>query len=125
MGPWIYPLINGKPSEFFKSSRGLRQGRPLSPFLYIIMEDSLSQYLEKKRRERSLIGLHISQGVKSINHFLFIDDTLLMEGESCILTIRFKKVLEKFMEASSGLLNNTKCRICGWNVPPRTLQRIS
>jgi hypothetical protein len=40
--PWIAPMINGWPSHFFKSSRGLRQGRPLSPSLYILMVDSLS-----------------------------------------------------------------------------------
>ena len=33
--PWIAPLINGRPSEFFKATRGLWQGCLLSPFLYI------------------------------------------------------------------------------------------
>ena len=35
VGPWIAPLINGRPSEFFQSSQGLRQGCPLSPFLLV------------------------------------------------------------------------------------------
>jgi hypothetical protein len=36
--PWTTPMINGRPSTFFKISRGLRQGFPLSPLLYITME---------------------------------------------------------------------------------------
>jgi len=47
VGPWIAPLVNGRQSEYFQSSRGLRKGCTLSPFLYIIMVDSLSRSLEK------------------------------------------------------------------------------
>jgi len=100
MGPWIASLINGRPSDFFQSF--------LSPFLYMIMAYSLSRDLEKSRRERTLTGLHISYGVRSINHSLFVDDTLLMGGASCIITQRFKKVIDNFMEVSGGLLNNAK-----------------
>ena len=35
--PWIVPLVNGKPANFFQASRGLLQGCPMSPFLYILM----------------------------------------------------------------------------------------
>ena len=41
-GPWIAPLINGRPTNFFHASRGLRQGCPLSPLLYVIQASVLS-----------------------------------------------------------------------------------
>jgi hypothetical protein len=36
-------LVNGKPTQFFKSSHGLRQGCPLSPLLYILMVEALGR----------------------------------------------------------------------------------
>ena len=43
--PWIAPLVNGRPANFFQATKGLRQGCPLSSFLYILMADSLSRKL--------------------------------------------------------------------------------
>jgi hypothetical protein len=40
--PWIAPLVNGRPAKFFQASRGLRQGCPLSPMLYVLQDSVLS-----------------------------------------------------------------------------------
>ena len=125
MGPWIAPLINGRTCKFFQISRGLRQGCPLSPLLYIIMADSLSRNLEHCRSNSTLIGLSISRGTKRINHSLFENDTLLLGGASCIVAKIFKAILDSFMEVSVGLINNGKSCLCSWNTPIRTLQKMS
>jgi len=124
-GPWIAPLINGGPTSFFQSKRGLRQGCPLSPLLYIIMADSLSHSLERKRAEGSLTGIYIVRGVKEVNHSQFADDTLLMGGASTRITSRFKGVMEKLLDASGGKINKRKSRIYGWNVGSHQLHNIA
>ena len=66
-GPWIAPLINGHPNIFFKYSRGLHQGCPMSPFLYIIVVEALSRVLNKKIENGSLLGIQIARGFKATN----------------------------------------------------------
>eukprot|EP00253_Pinus_taeda_P008374 PITA_08374 len=122
---WTAPLINGRSCSAFKSSRGLRQGCPLSPFLYIIMAETLSLHLENKRRLKEITGIDIVRGAKGINHSLFTDDTLLIGGASSLMASRFKETLDLFLQASGGKLSNSKCMIYTWNVPRHITQRIS
>ena len=78
--PWIAPLFNGRLTNIFLDSRGLRQGFPLSPFLYILMAESLSRKLTTELVAGSLSGIKATRGVDPINHALFADDSLLLEG---------------------------------------------
>jgi len=123
--PWTAPLINGRPSNYFRSSRGLKQGCPLSPFLYIIMAETLSIHLENQRRQKEITGISIVRGINGINHSLFADDTLLIGGASSLMERRFKQTLDLFLLVSGGKLNNNKCKIYTWNVPRQIIQRIS
>jgi hypothetical protein len=118
-------MINGRPSHFFKSSRGIRQGFPLSPSLYILMVDSLSRKLEEECRLGRLPGIQITPGVKAINHSQFADDTLLLGFASPIIARRFKRILDNFLTTSGGKINISKRRIYGWNIPGHQQDIIS
>ena len=52
-------LINGSPTSFFKSTRGLRHGRPLSPLLFLLMIEGLSILISKARNEGLLLGIKV------------------------------------------------------------------
>ena len=105
--PWIAPLVNGRPTKFFQASRGIRQGCPLSPYLYILVVDSMSRKLQQWQNIEELRGLKIARGVRSANHAQFVDDTILLWGASTVTSESFKKVLSTFLKSSNGktLLN--------------------
>jgi hypothetical protein len=123
--PWIAPLINGRPAPFFQATRGLRQGCPLSPMLYVLMEESLNRRLEYERRTCNIPGLKIARGVRRINNSQFVDDTLLLGGASQTMANRFKLVLDQYGEASGGTINKHKSQIYAWNIKASILARIA
>ena len=73
-------LVNGSLERFFGSSRGLRQGDPLSPILFLLIMEVLSILLKKIGESNLINGFHVgavnSVGVR-ISHLLFADDIIL------------------------------------------------
>jgi hypothetical protein len=76
-------LVNGSPTGFFSSSRGLRQGDPLSPLLFLLVMEALSRLLERATEGGFITGYSVGNSdshALSISHLLFADDTLIMCG---------------------------------------------
>jgi hypothetical protein len=71
-------LINGIPSRPFTPTRGIRQGDPLSPFLFIILEEGLGRSIKAAVANRMLKGLPLHGISPLISHSQFVDDTLMM-----------------------------------------------
>jgi len=123
--PWITPLVNGRLGEAFQSTRGLIQGCPLSPYLFILMAESFSKVLDFHQRVGLITGIKFGNGVMNINHSQFADDTLLIRGASITIARRFKVLLDKFMDYSGGLVNQQKSFIYGWNTSAQVLHNIA
>ncbi|XP_059623077.1 uncharacterized protein LOC132266242 [Cornus florida] len=71
-------MVNGSPTGFFGSSRGLRQGDPLSPFLFIIVMEALSRLMRRAVELGFIKGFMVGGGDvhhMEISHLLFVDDT--------------------------------------------------
>ena len=90
--------MNGRAAGFFKASRGLRQGCPLSPLLFVLHVSVLSFYLDQKLVNQEILGLNIARGVKNVNQTLFADDTFLLGAASARCALRFKEVLDDYSE---------------------------
>jgi len=101
-------LVNGTPSGFFSSSRGIRQGDPLSPLLFVIVMEAFSKLLSISVQRGFLSGFSVgsrSNGVINVSHLLFADDTLVFCGASPDHLLYLRMLLLSF-EAVSGLKIN-------------------
>ncbi|KAL5555254.1 hypothetical protein UlMin_037490 [Ulmus minor] len=71
-------MINGKPRGRFGASRGLRQGDPLSPFLFILVADILGRMMDKAVRIGEVKGFKVGREEEVVSHLQFADDTLFL-----------------------------------------------
>ena len=73
-------LVNGVPVGFFPSSRGLHQGDPLSPYLFVMGMEVLSALIRRAVEGGFMSGCSIRRGRRqdvNISHLLFADDTVV------------------------------------------------
>lgn len=93
-------LVNGKPSRIFYPTRGLRQGDPLSPYLFTICAEGLSALLAHAMAAHRLSGISICRGSPRLSHLFFADDSLLFasakEDEAGVL----RDILQQYEQAS-------------------------
>jgi hypothetical protein len=70
-------LINGSPQGLLKPTRGLRQGDPLSPYLFLLCAEGLNGLLNQAVNNELIWGISLSRGGPQLTHLFFTDDSLL------------------------------------------------
>lgn len=78
MNPFFSILLNGTSKGFFRVARGLRQGNPLSLFLFTLVADGLSVILRRAEEANLLEGFIIGDDIIMVSHLQFADDTILL-----------------------------------------------
>ncbi|RVW97682.1 putative ribonuclease H protein [Vitis vinifera] len=101
-------LVNGVSVGFFPSSKGLRQGDPLSPYLFVMGMEVLSNLIKRAVERGFLSGCRIRGGGRQpvhVSHLLFADDTIVFcEARKKYLT--YLSWILFWFEAASGLRIN-------------------
>ncbi|CAJ2662883.1 unnamed protein product [Trifolium pratense] len=111
-------LVNGSPTDEFPFERGLRQGDPLSPFLFLLAAEGLHVLMEAMVERNMFTGYSVGElAPVSVSHLQFADDTLLMGTKSWANVRALRAVLVLF-ESMSGLrVNFHKSMLVGVNIP--------
>ncbi|KAI9153529.1 hypothetical protein LWI28_012716 [Acer negundo] len=104
---WFSVMMNGTYMGFFKSERGLRQGNPLSPYLFILMEELLSRMINIEMSEKYILPFSHPYDAPVISHMLYADDVVFFANASKKSICGLMKVLKKY-ESWSGLLRLNK-----------------
>ncbi|KAG9449628.1 hypothetical protein H6P81_009593 [Aristolochia fimbriata] len=107
-------LINGTPKGYFTSSRGLRQGDPISPLLFNMVSEVLCVLLYKCQEEESFSGFNIRNQLK-VPILQFADDTLILCDGVGERMIDVKAILYIFEMISGQKINWEKSGVMGVN----------
>ena len=119
-------LLNGSPFGHFSPGKGLRQGDPLFPFLFILGAEVFSRLMFKEEHFGRLKGLRIARIYSPIHHLLFADDLLIFGEASVSVAVSIKSCLDKYSRWSSQAINASKSSICfSRNTNPTTIDLIS
>lgn len=103
--------VNGELTEEILPSRGLRQGDPLSPYLFLICAEGFSSLLNHAEQDGSLQGLSICAGAPSITHLLFADDSLLLMKVNQENSSQLRNVLQLYEDCSGQTINKDKSSV--------------
>ncbi|XP_019157741.1 PREDICTED: uncharacterized protein LOC109154396 [Ipomoea nil] len=105
-------LLNGSRSLPITPTRGLRQGDPLPPYLFIICAEGLSLLLQQAQSQGRIHGCRVARGAPPISHLLFADDSLLFFKAKIQEAEVIKQCLTRYERLSGQVVNYHKSNIC-------------
>ncbi|KAK5840243.1 hypothetical protein PVK06_009132 [Gossypium arboreum] len=104
-------IINGRRGKLFQPTRGLRQGDPLSPFLFLICNEGLSSLMRLAKNEGLWKGVKMSKRGLEITHLLFADDCMMFGEATERGAMVLKDILKEYESCSGQRVNFSKSTI--------------
>ncbi|XP_020262172.1 uncharacterized protein LOC109838113 [Asparagus officinalis] len=101
-------LVNGSPTKFFHCHRGLKQGDPLSPLLFLLVADVLKKMISYSASAGDLSDLKLKGELNNIRMLQFADDTIVFSRASSEDMNTLKAILLIFANISGLRVNSNK-----------------
>ncbi|KAJ0535737.1 putative RNA-directed DNA polymerase [Helianthus annuus] len=115
-------LINGSPTHEFICHRGLKQGDPLSPFLFVLAMEALTGCMKRACSVGLFHGLGCGNRGPVLSHLMYADDVVFLGDWSISNAKNLKRLLRCFYLVSGLRINLTKCSVFGIGVGGQEVQ---
>ena len=109
--PSMQLLWNGSKSNVFNPSRGIRQGDPLSPFLFVICMEKLAHLIQSNISSGNWRPIRLNKGGPPLSHLFFADDLIIFAEARLDQVQVIKDCLNAFCDASGQKINEGKTRV--------------
>ncbi|XP_071923063.1 uncharacterized protein [Coffea arabica] len=103
--------INGNKTGYVCPSRGIRQGDPLSPYLFLFCAQDLANLLTSACRNNLLTGIKISRNGPAISHLFFADDSLIFCKANSKKASEITRIFQIYELASGQKINIEKSAV--------------
>ena len=118
-------LLNGGKLEPFQPSRGIKQGDPLSPYLFIMCMEMLGFLISQRCKEKLWDPVHASRGGQAFSYLFFADDLVLFAKADLMNCINVRETLDTFCELSGQKVSFNKSKVYfSPNTSPETREEL-
>ncbi|GKC67749.1 reverse transcriptase domain, reverse transcriptase zinc-binding domain protein [Tanacetum coccineum] len=114
--PSMSILVYGSPTEKFGLERGIRQGDPLSPFLFILAAEGLNAIVTEAVEKGIFRGVVVGENKVTVSHLQYVDDTIFFGEWNKENAMSLLCILKCFEEVSGLKVNYNKSKIYGVEV---------
>ena len=104
-------LVNGEPQRMIVPTKGLRQGDPLSPYLFLFYTEGLNAIFRKAADDGHIHGFSICRRGLKLTHLFFVDDCLLFCRSTLVECDKIKELLAAYEVASGQMVNKDKATL--------------
>ena len=103
--------FNSQETEGFSPTRGIRQGDPLSPYLFLLCAEGLSSLLQYEEEAGGIEGIRVCRNAPSVSHLLFADDSLILMKADTLNAASLQHVLETYCQSSGKMVSFAKSSV--------------
>jgi hypothetical protein len=115
-------LINGEPTGLITPTRGLRQGDPISPYLFLLCAEGLNGLLKTAANQGDIHGVSLCRRGPKITNLFFADDSLLFCKATRVECEKIQDILWLYEKASGQKLNREKTTLFFSKNTPQAMQ---
>ncbi|KAL5820560.1 hypothetical protein ACOSQ3_022442 [Xanthoceras sorbifolium] len=105
-------MLNGSVVSSIIPSRGLRQGDPLSPYLFLICAEGLSALISDANVRGVFSGFRCSRNGHLITHLFFADDSMIFTKATSTECLNIQHIILTYLRASGQSVNFQKSSVC-------------